>query len=153
MFFRTSPVWSAREEEIKSNKAYFGMISSAGLVLQEKKKKEPHTHRTLHSSLELSDLTVLSVFILLSDLCIPRHLLNCFFHFPSLLHLTAPSWWASPTPQQISFKQGRMKTGEEALQWLLCHLTDWMGPLGEKKKKERRGKKAQRKECHWKFTC
>ena len=92
MFFRTSPVWSAREEEIKSNKAYFGMISSTGRVLQEKKKKKKHhTHKTLHSSLELSDLTVLSVFILLSDLCIPRHILDYFFHFPSLLHLTAPS--------------------------------------------------------------
>lgn len=69
------------------------MISSAGLVLKEKKKTHTHTHthKTLHSSLELSDLTVLSAFILLSDLCIPRHILNYFFHFPSLLHLTAPS--------------------------------------------------------------
>lgn len=57
----------------------------------EKKQQQQHTHRTPHSSLELSDLTVLSVFILLSDLCIPRHILNYFFHFPSLLHLTAPS--------------------------------------------------------------
>ena len=60
---------------------------------QGKKKTHTHTHthKTLHSSLELSDLTVLSAFILLSDLCIPRHILNYFFHFPSLLHLTAPS--------------------------------------------------------------
>ena len=49
MFFRTSPVWSAREEEIKSNKAYFGMISSAGLVLKEKKK---HTHTLTHPQRE-----------------------------------------------------------------------------------------------------
>lgn len=48
MFFRTSPVWSAREEEIKSNKAYFGMISSAGLVLQE-----THTHTHTHLSTPL----------------------------------------------------------------------------------------------------
>ena len=50
MFFRTSPVWSAREEEIKSNKAYFGMISSTGLVLQEKKKKTT-THTKLSTPL------------------------------------------------------------------------------------------------------
>lgn len=143
MFFRTSPVWSAREEEVKSNKAYFGDDKQRWTCTPGKKKKKKGTHTELHSSLELSDLTVLSVFILLSDLCIPRHLLSCFFHFPSAT--SDCSMRDEPNSSNKSLKQGRMKTGKRLFNGFLCHPSNWMGPFRGKKKKKRGGKKSPKK--------
>jgi len=155
MFFRTSPVWSAREEEIKSNKAYFGMISSAGLVLQE-----THTHTHTHLSTPLwSFQTSRSCPF---SFCYPTCVFLDAFSTISFISPLCYIWLLHrDEPAQLLNKSLLNKAGWKLGKRLFddCLAINWLdgttggGKKGKKKRRERMGEKAESKECHWKFTC
>ena len=142
MFFRTSPVWSAREEEIKSNKAYFGMISSTGLVLQEKKKKKNTIHTKLSTPLWSFQISRSCPF----SFCYPTCVFLDTFSTISFISPLCYIWLLHrDEPAQLLNKSLLNKAGWKLGKRLFndCLAIKWLdGAIGKKKRKGGGGKRS-----------